>query len=157
MKMNLYSSQREICLGQRFITNKNVSVSPQEQAPIFVATLLTIICLSTHELCFLFHIHFVIISLPLCVWSFYVSSYDRNQICFANLVRTSLTHLVSFCCVVGSSVVWGRGLIWKVDAEVTCQVDPRLEEFRAVWARDGGSYRGLGAIFTCLPALLVGW
>ena len=30
--MNLYSSQREICLGQRFI-NKNVSVSPQEQAP----------------------------------------------------------------------------------------------------------------------------
>ena len=46
------------------------------------------------------------------------------------------------------------GVICKVGAEVTCQVDPRMEESRAVWARDGGSCRGLSGIFPCLPELL---
>ena len=49
-----------------------------------------------------------------------------------------------------------RGFICKVGTEVTCPADPRLEESRVVWARDGSSCRGLGAIFPCLPAQF-GW
>ena len=48
------------------------------------------------------------------------------------------------------STLWGRGLICKVGVEETCQADPLLEEFRAVWARDGGRCRCLGDIFPCL-------
>ena len=40
--------------------------------------------------------------------------------------------------------------IGKVGAEVNCQADSRLEESRAVLAKDGGIFRGLGAIFPCL-------
>ena len=64
------------------------------------------------------------------------------------VVRSSVATMA----IVSSS--WGRVLICKVCVEVTCQADPRLKESQAVWARDGGSYRGLGAIFPCLPALL---
>ena len=53
--------------------------------------------------------------------------------------------------IVSSS--WGRVLICKVGAELTCQANPRLEDSWAVWARDGGSCRGLDAIFPCLAAL----
>ena len=78
--------------------------------------------------------------------------------------------LISFCkfvfknmCVVRPLVAtmttvsssWrGVGGISKVGVEVTCQADPHIQESRAVWARDDGSCRRLGAIFPCLPALL---
>ena len=55
-----------------------------------------------------------------------------------------------YCTVVRPSVAtmaivsfsWGRGgggVICKGGAELTCPAHPRLEESRAVWARDGGS------------------
>ena len=88
-------------------------------------------------------------------------SIDRSIYTF--LAEIWVTNFILFyacmcVCVVSPSIAtitiysssWWRGLICKLGAEVTGQADPRLEESRAVWARDGGSYRGLGAIFSGL-------
>ena len=86
------------------------------------------------------HIVYFSDSLTTCMQIICVSTGD--------VVRPSVATIT----IVSSSL--GRGLLCKVGVEVTCQADPRLEESRTVWARDGGSRRRLGVIFPCLPALL---